>query len=244
MPVTAVDPKDVSSAVTVPGYADLEFSARSSGGRSTDAVVLYAVMDGAAVRISEGASQLVGVGPRGTRIRHTLGFERTENPTPGAFRVRAQVLEDGKPQFEQHWMFQVQSTTGAKATKALSALDIDAPFVELPDDDEMTALAAKADRSAARRRAAKKGAAKKSAAKKGGATKKAGAKKAAGRKSPTKKSPTKKGATKKGAAKKGATKKAAAKKSPAKKSTAKRGAAKKAGAKKSATKKSSARRGR
>src|SRR4051794_7911958 len=67
-----------------------------TGTRKLDVVVLYSVMDGAAVRISSGASHMRTIGPRSTVVRQTLGFDRTDGATPGAFRLKAVVMEDGK----------------------------------------------------------------------------------------------------------------------------------------------------
>ena len=96
MPVLATGSKSVRDAVTVPGNADLEFSARSTGDAPADVVVLYSILDGAAVRIADGASRTETVGTRSTPIRQNVSFGWTENPTPGAFRVQAVVLENGE----------------------------------------------------------------------------------------------------------------------------------------------------
>ena len=216
MPPT-VTPTPMRDAVTVPGTAELEFTTRGTGNRKLDVVVLFSVMDGAAVRIASGASQMRTVGPRDTVVRQRLGFERTDGPTPGAFRVKAVVIEDGKPWAEGSWSLQVRSAATEQVMKAMAKVAPDAPYVPLPDDDEIAVLAERADRSASRRKAAKKAAGKKATAKKAGAKKVAGSKTAA----------------KKGAAKKGVTKKAGAKKGAAKKS----GGARKTTAKKAATKK-------
>lgn len=231
MPPT-VTPTPMRDVVTVPGTAELEFTVGGMpGNRKLDIVVLYTVMDGAAVRIASGASQMRTIGPRPTVVRQRLGFERTDGPTPGAFRVKAAVIEDGKPLAEGTWSLQVQSSATQQVMKAMAKVAPDAPYVPLPDDDEIAALAERADRAASRKRAAKKSAGKQAAGKKTTAKKAAG-KKAAGKKTAAKKSATtkagaKKSATKKAGAKKGAAKKAGARKTTAKKAATKRPAAKK-----------------
>lgn len=224
MPPT-VTPTPMRDAVTVPGTAELEFTTGGTGNRKLDVVVLFTVMDGAAVRIASGASQMRTIGPRDTVVRQRLGFERTDGPTPGAFRVKAVVIEDGKPWAEGSWNLQVRSAATEQVMKAMAKVAPDAPYVPLPDDDEIAVLAERADRSASRKKAAKKAATKKASTKKS-AGKKTGAKKAAG-----KKTAAKTGATRKSAAKKAGAKKAGG----ARKTTAKKAAAKRAGAKKSAT---------
>ena len=226
MPAT-VTTTPTREPVTVPGTAELEFTAGGTGNRKLDVVVIYTVLDNAAVRIASGASHMRTIGPRETVVRQRLGFERTDGPTPGAFRVKVVVMEDGKPWAEGTWNLQVRSAATEQVMKAMANVAPDAPYVPLPDDDEIAALAERADRSASRKRAAKK----KAGAKKG-AAKRAGAKKAAG-----KKTAAKKGAAKKAAGKKSATKKGAAKKSAGRKTTAKKAGARRAGAKKAATKK-------
>ena len=238
MPVT-LTPTPVGGNVTVPGTTELEFAVHGLGSRKLDVVVLYTVMDNAAIRISSGASSMRTIGGRNLTVRQSIGLDRTDGPTPGAFRVKAALLEDGKPLAECTWNLQVHNTAVEQAQKALANVAPDAPYVPLPDDDEIAALADRADRSAARKKAAKKAATKKAPAKK------AGAKKSAAKKTTAKKSAAKKSAAKKSAAKKGATKKAAAKKAPAKKAaTKKKAVAKKrpAAKKKTAAKKKSARR--
>lgn len=231
MPPT-VTPTPMRDVVTVPGTAELEFTVGGMpGNRKLDIVVLYTVMDGAAVRIASGASQMRTIGPRPTVVRQRLGFERTDGPTPGAFRVKAAVIEDGKPLAEGTWSLQVQSSATQQVMKAMAKVAPDAPYVPLPDDDEIAALAERADRAASRKRAAKKSAGKQAAGRKTTAKKAAG-KKAAGKKTAAKKSATtkagaKKSATKKAGAKKGAAKKAGARKTTAKKAATKRPAAKK-----------------
>ena len=184
-------------------------------------------MDGAAIRIASGASQLRTIGPRDTVVRQRLGFERTNDPTPGAFRVKAVVIEVGKPMGECTWNVQVTSTATKQVMKALKNVAPDAPYVEIPDDDEVAALAERADRNASRTRAAKK---------------KAGAKKTTAKKGAAKKSAAKKSAGKKTAAKKGAAKKSAGKKTTAKKAGARTAATKKAGAKKAGARKTATKR--
>lgn len=233
MPKT-LTPTPARETVTVPGTAELEFTAGSTGSQKLDVVVLYTVMDNAAIRIASGASQMRTIGPRNTVVRQRLGFERTNEPTPGAFRVKAVVIEDGKPWAECTWNLQVTSSATQQVMKAMANVAPDAPYVPLPDDDEISALAERADRNASRKRAAKKRAAKKGAAKTAGAKKTAG-KKVAATKGAAKKSAGKKAAGRKTAAKKGATRKAAVKKAGARKSTAKKAGAKRAGAKKAAT---------
>ena len=222
MPAT-VTPTPTRETVTVPGTAELEFTTGATGNRKLDVVVLYTVMDGAAIRIASGASQMRTIGPRATVVRQRLGFERTNEPTPGAFRVKAVVIEDGKPWAECTWNVQVTSSATQQVMKAMANVAPDAPYVEIPDDDEIAALADRADRNTSRRRAAKK-----KAGAKTGAAKKAGAKKAAGKKAATKKTAAKKTTAKKSAGKKTTAKKAGAKKSATKKAaTKKRPAAKK-----------------
>jgi hypothetical protein len=264
MPVATVTPTPVRSPVTVPGTAELEFTTGGTKGRKLDVVVLYSVMDNAAVRITQGASHMRTIGPRSGVVRQTLGFGWTENPTPAAFRVKATVMEDGKAWGECTWSLQVQSGAAQQVMTAMETVKLDAPYTPLPDEEEMEALTAKAERRKARAKkaGAKKGGAKKTGAKKAAtkkaatkkaatkkaATKKAGAKKAGARKTVAKKSAAKKGGVKKAAAKKGATRKTATRKTATKKAAAKRGAgakragAKRAGAKKTATKKRSTRR--
>lgn len=226
MPPT-VTPTPMRDVVTVPGTAELEFTVGGMpGNRKLDIVVLYTVMDGAAVRIASGASQMRTIGPRPTVVRQRLGFERTDGPTPGAFRVKAAVIEDGKPLAEGTWSLQVQSSATQQVMKAMAKVAPDAPYVPLPDDDEIAALAERADRAASRKRAAKKSAGKQAAGKKTTAKKAAG-KKTAAKKSATTKAGAKKSATKKAGAKKGAAKKAGARKTTAKKAATKRPAAKK-----------------
>jgi hypothetical protein len=237
MPVTPVSTTPVRAAVTVPGDVDLEFMARSTGGAPANVVVLYSVMDGAAVRIAEGASHTETIGTRRTVVRHNVGFGWTENPTPGLFRVQAMVTENGMPQFEQVWTIKVRSTATKQVMQAMETLDTDEGFTPLPDDvatilEEVAARKTAARKRSARKAAAKKGAAKRAGAKKTTAKKKSTAKKAGAKKSAVKKSGVKKSAAKKGGAKKSATKR----------TTAKRGAgAKKSGARKSASKKSATR---
>ena len=198
MPAT-VTPTPTRETVTVPGTAELEFTTGATGNRKLDVVVLYTVMDGAAIRIASGASQMRTIGPRATVVRQRLGFERTNEPTPGAFRVKAVVIEDGKPWAECTWNVQVTSSATQQVMKAMANVAPDAPYVEIPDDDEIAALADRADRNTSRRRAAKK-----KAGAKTGAAKQAGAKKSAGKKAAAKKTTAKKSAAKKGAAKKSA----------------------------------------
>lgn len=223
MPVIAAGSKPVRAAVTVPGSADLEFSARSTGGAPADVVVLYTVMDGAAVRIADGASRTETVGTRATPISQNLTFGWTDNPTPGVFRVQAIVMVDGERQFEETWTLQVRSTATRDVMAAMNSLGEEATaegFTPLPDEASTIFEEVEARNVAAKKKAAGKRAAAK------------------------KQAPAKKSAAKKGAAKKSATKTSAAKKSSAgKKSAAKRKttATKAAPKKKTTAKKSSAR---
>ena len=240
MPPTATA-TPLSTAVTVPGTADLEFTVGGTGKGKLDVVVLYTVMDNAGVRITQGASHMRTIGPKTGPIRQTLGFDWGDKPVPGAFRVKATVMEDGKPWAECIWNIKVQSTHAEQVISAMETLPLDAPYTPLPDDAELAALTAKAERRATRKQAAKKAATKQKAAATKGATKKAAAKKAPAKKAATKRKAAatkKKSTAKKTTAKKTTAKKGAAKKAASKKSVAKRGAgAKKAGARKAATKK-------
>ena len=205
MPVIAAGSKPVRAAVTVPGSADLEFSARSTGGAPADVVVLYTIMDAAAVRISDGASRTETVGTRATPIRQNVSFGWTENPTPGSFRVQAIVMVDGQRQFEEVWTLQVQSTATRDVMAAMNSLGAEATaggYTPLPDEastifEEVEARNVASKKRASRKRTAakKKAPAKKAAAKKG-ATKKSGARKTTAKKAATKKSTAKKAAGK------------------------------------------------
>lgn len=249
MPVATVTPTPVRSPVTVPGTAELEFTAGGTKGRKVDVVVLYSVMDNAAVRITQGASHMRTIGPRSVVVRQALGFGWTDNPTPAAFRVKATVMEDGKAQAECIWNLQVQSQAAQQVMTAMETVKLDAPYTPLPDEEEMEALTAKAERRRARAKkvtakkaGAKKTAGKKAATKKTTGTKTTGtkttAKKAGAKKSAAKKGGAKKAATKKTATKRTATRKAAGKTTATRKTAAKRGAgAKRAGAKRAGAKK-------
>ena len=222
MPVTAVRLQPVSKAVPVPGSTTLTFTARSTGGEDASVVVLYSVMDGAAVRISGGGQAAPTIGASSTTVSQRVDFDRTENPTPLAFRVRAVVTENGVEQFERIWPIRVESTAMAEAIlESGGTLEPEGP--------------------AGRKRASKK-----KAASKKSTARKTGAKRAAGKKSAGKKTAAKKAAAKKAGARKSATKKSAAKratkKSAAKKSTARTSAVKKSSAKRSATKRSAPKR--
>jgi hypothetical protein len=229
MPPTATA-TPVRDAVTVPGTTELEFTAGGTGNRKLDVVVLYSVLDNAAVRITQGASHMRTIGPRSAVVKQALGFGWTDNPTPAAFRVKATVMEDGKAWAECTWNLQVQSGATQQVLSAMETMKLDAPFTPLPDEDEMATLTAKAERRASRKKAAKKAARKsKVAAKKAPAKKAATKKKATGKKTTAKKSVAKKAATRKAATKRGAgakrtgVKKATTKKRPAaKKKSARR----------------------
>ena len=200
MPVKAVRITPVSKAVPVPGSTTLSFSASRSGSEEAPVVVLYSVMDGAEVRITGGGQASPTIGTSSTTVAQRVDFDRTENPTPMAFRVRAVVTENGVEQFERIWPIRVDSTALAEA------------MLESGQSLE-------AEGSTGRKRATKtrrKSAAKKKAS----ATKRAGGAKrsAAKKKSTAKKSTAKKSTARKSAAKKGAAKKGAAKRSTAKKS--------------------------
>src|SRR5690349_7946783 len=93
MPAT-LTPTPVSGGVTVPGTAELEFTIGGTGNRKLDVVVLYTVMDHAAIRITSGASSLRTIGGRNLTVRQSVGLDRTDGPTPGAFRVKAVLMED------------------------------------------------------------------------------------------------------------------------------------------------------
>lgn len=225
MPVTAVRLQPVSKAVPVPGSATLTFTARSTGAEDASVVVLYSVMDGAAVRISGGGQASPTIGGSSTTVSQRVDFDRTENPTPLAFRVRAVVTENGVEQFERIWPIRVDSTAMAEA------------ILESGGTLEPEGQGAP--------RAKRKSAAKKSTARKGGAKKAAGKKAAAKRKSAGKKSTAKKAGAKKSTAKKAGAKKAGARKAATKKSAkraTKKAATKKSAAKKSAGKRSAAKR--
>ena len=214
MPVTAVRLQPVTKAVPVPGSATLTFTARSTGAEDASVVVLYSVMDGAAVRISGGGQASPTIGGSSTTVSQRVDFDRTENPTPLAFRVRAVVTEDGVEQFERIWPIRVDSTAMAEAI-------LESGGTLEPEGQ-----------SGRKRATKRKPAAKKKASAKKTTARKTGAKKAAGKKTAAKKAGTRKSVTKKTAAKKGAAKKSA-RKSPvqravvsgAKKSAARRGGA-------------------
>lgn len=188
MPVTAVSSKPVRAAVTVPGHADLEFTARGTGA-GAQLVVVYSVMDGAAVRITEGATQGARVGRRATAVRHTLGFGWTENPTPAVFRVKGTIMEDGAAQTEVVWKVKVKSTATKAVMRAMETLDTGDGFIPLPEDVETileeVAARAPARKPVTRKRAAakKKAPARKKAApaRKVAGARKTGARKTAGR---------------------------------------------------------------
>src|SRR5690349_2431068 len=131
MPPTATA-TPFSGPVTVPGTAELEFSAAGIGQRRLDVVVIYAVMDNAAVRITQGASHMRAIGPNTATVRQTLGFAGTDKPTPGAFRVKATVTEDGKPWVECIWNLKVHSGATEQVMKAMADVAPDAPYVPLP----------------------------------------------------------------------------------------------------------------
>lgn len=211
MPVTAVSSKPVRAAVTVPGHADLEFTARGTGA-GAQLVVVYSVMDGAAVRITEGATQGARVGRRATAVRHQLGFGWTENPTPAVFRVKGTIMEDGVPQTEVVWKVKVKSTATKAVMRAMETLDTGEGFIPLPDDVE-TILEEVAARAPARKPATRKRAAAKTKAparkKAAPARKVAGARKTGARKTVARKTA---GRVAKKAAPKRATKKATARK--------------------------------
>ena len=218
----SLTPTPVRSGVTIPGTTELEFTAEGTGNRKLDVVVLYTVMDNAAVRITSGGQMMRTIGPRSTVVRQNVGFGWTENPTPAAFRVKAVVMEDGKAWAECIWNIQVQSEAAKQVISAMETMKLDAPYTPLPDEDELATLSAAAERRASRKKAAKKAAkttTKKAATKtKAAAKKKAPAKKSSATK---KKAAAKKSSTKKAPAKKAATKKkAAAKKRPAAKKRA------------------------
>ena len=223
MPVTAVRLQSVTKAVPVPGSATLTFTARSTGGEDASVVVLYSVMDGAAVRISGGGQASPTIGGSSTTVSQRVDFDRTENPMPLAFRVRAVVTEDGVEQFERIWPIRVDSTAMAEAI-------LESGGTLEPEGQAGRKRATKRKPGAKKKASAKKATARKTAAKTG--AKKAAGKKTAAKKGGTRKSVTKKTAAKRGAAKRGAAKKSA-RKSPvqravvsgAKKSAARRGGA-------------------
>ena len=230
MPIKVVRTKPVSNAVPVPGSTTLEFTAASTGGEDVNAVVLYSVMDGAAVRISGGGQAAPTIGASNTRVAQLVDFDRTENPTPMSFRVRAAVTENGVEQAEQVWTIRVDSTAMAEA------------ILESGGTLEPEGTTGR-KRATKRKSASKKGATKKKAAGRKGAAKKTTAKKAAAKKSATKKkSVTKKSATKKSTARKSAAKKSATRKSSAKKSSAKKSSAQKSSGRGGATKRAAAKR--
>jgi hypothetical protein len=209
MPVTAVRLQPVTKAVPVPGSATLTFTARSTGAEDASVVVLYSVMDGAAVRISGGGQASPTIGGSSTTVSQRVDFDRTENPTPLAFRVRAVVTEDGVEQFERIWPIRVDSTAMAEAI-------LESGGTLEPEGQ-----------SGRKRATKRKPAAKKKASAKKATARKTGAKKAAGKKTAAKKAGTRKSAAKKGAAKKSARKSPVQRAvvSGAKKSAARRGGA-------------------
>lgn len=232
MPVTAVRLQPVSKAVPVPGSATLTFTARSTGAEDASVVVLYSVMDGAAVRISGGGQASPTIGGSSTTVSQRVDFDRTENPTPLAFRVRAVVTENGVEQFERIWPIRVDSTAMAEAI-------LESGGTLEPEGQGARKRAAKR-KSAAKKSTARKGGAKKAAGKKAAGKKAAAKRKSAGKKSTAKKAGAKKSTAKKAGAKKAGARKAATKKS-AKRAT-KKAATKKSAAKKSAGKRSAAKR--
>ena len=229
MPVTAVRLQPVSKAVPVPGSATLTFTARSTGAEDASVVVLYSVMDGAAVRISGGGQASPTIGGSSTTVSQRVDFDRTENPTPLAFRVRAVVTENGVEQFERIWPIRVDSTAMAEAILesggTLEPEGQGAPRAKRKSAaKKSTARKGGAKKASGKKAAGKKAAAKRKSAGKKSTAKKAGAKKSTAKKAGAKKAGARKAATKKSA--KRATKKAATKKSAAKKSAGKRSAAK------------------
>jgi len=209
MPVTAVRLQPVTKAVPVPGSATLTFTARSTGAEDASVVVLYSVMDGAAVRISGGGQASPTIGGSSTTVSQRVDFDRTENPTPLAFRVRAVVTENGVEQFERIWPIRVDSTAMAEAILESGG--------RLEPEGQ----------SGRKRATKRKPAAKKKASARKTTARKTGAKKAAGKKTAAKKAGTRKSTAKKTAAKKSARKSPVQRAvvSGAKKSAARRGGA-------------------
>ena len=216
MPVKAVRITPVSKAVPVPGSTTLSFSATRTGGDDAPVVVLYSVMDGAEVRITGGGQASPAIGASSTTVAQRVDFDRTENPTPMAFRVRAVVSENGVEQFERIWPIRVDSTALAEAMLETGQVPGEEPRAPEPRRRGATKTKTKT-KSASKKRAG-------TAGKKAATAKKSATKKSATKKGAAKKSAAKKGAAKKGATKKGAGRKTAARKGGAKRSVAKRGA--------------------